>query len=278
MKDKKANRRQKILKFLAISSIITSLVLSSIALHYTSDLDELKSGEDGENTLSRIGDLYGTNGCENGGFSIQIGIDDNRDGVLDDAEVGEIRNVCHGAQGPPGPMGNRGHWGYNGTDGMNGSDGVIGTSAFIDSFTGEHGPCPHAAIIEMGNNSTSGVVDSSIKICFEELVSGRLTDIHPTLAIHSRLHVMEAQRMATYSYSLLLVMATVYCTSSRMVSSNKSLQTSTFCQEQYLVSKSIKTESGSMQTMAREGNCGLVTEALCGARPTFLQKSKKMMK
>ena len=76
-------------------------------------------------------------------------------------------------------MGNRGYWGYNGTDGVNGSNGLIGTSAFIDSFVGEHGPCPNAAIIEMGNNSTSGVVDSSIKICFEELVNGRLTDINP---------------------------------------------------------------------------------------------------
>ena len=179
MKGEKRKRREKIMKFLAISSVIISLVLSSIALHNSSDLDELKSGDDGETSLSRIGDLYGTNGCENGGFSIQIGIDNNGNGVLDNTEVSDIRNVCHGAQGPPGPMGNRGYWGYNGTDGLNGSNGVIGTSAFIDSFVGQHGPCPHAAIIEMGNNSTSGVVDSSIKICFEELLSGRLTDIHP---------------------------------------------------------------------------------------------------
>ena len=179
MKGEKRKRREKIMKFLAISSVIISLVLSSIALHNSSDLDELKSGDDGETSLSRIGDLYGTNGCENGGFSIQIGIDNNGNGVLDDTEVSDIRNVCHGAQGPPGPMGNRGYWGYNGTDGSNGSNGVIGTSAFIDSFVGQHGPCPHAAIIEMGNNSTSGVVDSSIKICFEELLSGRVTDIHP---------------------------------------------------------------------------------------------------
>ena len=173
MKGEKSKRKQKIMKFLAISSIITSLVLSSIALHNSSDLDDLKSGDDGETSLSRIGDLYGTNGCEKGGFSIQIGIDDNSNGVLDDAEVSEVRNVCHGAQGPPGPMGNRGYWGYNG------SDGLIGTSAFIDSFVGQYGPCPHAAIIDMGNNSTSGVVDSSIKICFEELLSGRVTDINP---------------------------------------------------------------------------------------------------
>ena len=179
MKNEKGKRKQKIMKFLGISSIIISLVLSSIALHNSSNLDELKSGNDGETSLSRIGSLYGTHGCENGGFSIQIGADYDRNGILDDAEVSDIRNVCHGTQGPPGPMGNRGYWGYNGSDGVNGSDGLIGTSAFIDSLVGEYGPCQRAAIIEMGNNSTSGIVESSIKICFEELTRGRLTDINP---------------------------------------------------------------------------------------------------
>ena len=84
MKGEKGKRKQKIMKFLAISSIIISLVLSSIALHNSSDLDELMSGDDGETSLSRIGDLYGTNGCENGGFSIQFGIDSNEDGILSD--------------------------------------------------------------------------------------------------------------------------------------------------------------------------------------------------
>ena len=81
-------------------------------------------------------------------------------------------------------MGNKGNQGENGTDGsdgINGSDGVIGVSSFIESFTGEHGACPNAAIIEMGNNSTSGIVDSSIQICFENLTSGRFTDIESTL-------------------------------------------------------------------------------------------------
>ena len=81
MKDDKTKRKQKIMKFLAISSIVISLVLSSIALHNSSDLDELKSGSDGESSLSRIGILYGTHGCEDGGFSIQVGIDENRDGL-----------------------------------------------------------------------------------------------------------------------------------------------------------------------------------------------------
>ena len=81
MKDDKTKRKQKIMKFLAISSIVISLVLSSIALHNSSDLDELKSGSDGESSLSRIDSLYGTHGCEDGGFSIQVGIDEDRDGA-----------------------------------------------------------------------------------------------------------------------------------------------------------------------------------------------------
>ena len=71
MKDEKPKRKQKIMKFLAISSIVISLVLSSFALYNSNQLDDLKSGNDGETSLSRISSLYGTQGCENGGFSIQ---------------------------------------------------------------------------------------------------------------------------------------------------------------------------------------------------------------
>ena len=179
MTGSKPTKKQKILKVLGISSVVLSLILSSMALHYAGDYEELESGIDGDTTLSKTGALYGTHGCENGGFSIQTGIDSDRSGILEGSEVDEIRNVCHGTEGPPGPMGNRGYWGHNGTDGINGTNGKIGTSSFIDSFVGSYGPCPEAIVIEMGNNSTSGYVDSSIKICFQELESGRQTDIHP---------------------------------------------------------------------------------------------------
>ena len=182
MAEKKPTKKQKIMKLLAVSSVILSLVLSTIAMYNSSDLDELKSGTDGETSLSKTGALYGTNGCENGGFSIQTGIDLDGDGILANEEVSDIKNVCHGTQGPPGPMGNRGYQGMNGTngsDGINGTDGKSGVSSFINSQIGQHGPCPDAAIIEMGNNSSSGIVESTIKICFQELESGLLTDIHP---------------------------------------------------------------------------------------------------
>lgn len=175
----KPTKKQKILKFLAISSVILSLVLSSMAMYYSSDLEDLESGDDGNTSLHKTGPLYGTHGCENGGFSIQTGVDENRNGFLEGEEVSEIKNVCHGTEGPPGPMGNRGYWGYNGTNGTNGSDGVIGVSSFIESYVGQYGPCSEAAVIEMGNNSSSREVESMIKICFDDLASSRLTDINP---------------------------------------------------------------------------------------------------
>ena len=181
MAEKTPTKKQKIVKIFAISVVILSIVMSSIALYVVSDIKEKKDGNDGRTSLTKTSTLYGTNGCENGGFSIQSGIDENRNGVLENEEVSEIKNICHGTEGPPGPMGNRGYWGYNGTngiDGTNGTDGEIGVSSFIDSFVGPYGPCSSAAIIEMGNNSSSMIVDSRIKICFENLTKGRLTDIH----------------------------------------------------------------------------------------------------
>ena len=84
--------------------------------------------------------------------------------------------------------------------------------------------------------------------------------------------------MAIYSYSLLLVTATAYYTNSIMESSNRSLQISTFWQGQYLVSRFMKTVSGSMQTMDQVGKCGRAMGTHYGGKPTFLHKSKKVMK
>ena len=68
-------------------AIVTSLILS-IASYYTlSTIDEITNGEDGVTTVTRISDLYGTHGCEDGGFSIQIGADKNGNSSLDNNEV-----------------------------------------------------------------------------------------------------------------------------------------------------------------------------------------------
>ena len=182
MKDKKPTKKRRFTRFIPAIAIVISLILSTIAMYNTTDEIESEPGQNGYNSITKMGSIYGTHSCEKGGFSIHTGLDINRDNVLEDSEVVEIRNVCHGTQGESGPMGNRGYWGYNGTDGSNGSDGldgIIGISSFIQSHVGEYGSCPEAVVIEMGNNSSSQLVDSEIKICFQELFNGRISDIQP---------------------------------------------------------------------------------------------------
>ena len=136
MADKKPSKKKRFQKILAVSSVIISLILSSMAYFNTSEIDE-KSGEDGDYSITRMGPIYGTHSCEKGGFSIQIGIDSDHNQILDNDEVSEIRNVCHGNQGESGPMGNRGYWGYNGTDGLdgsNGTDGIDGNTKFAGAI------------------------------------------------------------------------------------------------------------------------------------------------
>ena len=68
----------------------------------------------------------------------------------------------------------------------------------------------------MGNNSTSGEVESSIKICFQELDSGRMTDIHPNSGNSFSTRCNGGLASSDYSYSLLLETAIVYCTKFKM--------------------------------------------------------------
>ena len=139
MKDKQPSKKKRFVKTMGIISIISALIMSSFALYNTMDNLDLSSGESGDSSLSRISPLYGTNGCEEGGFSIQIGVDSNQNNILDDEEVSEIRNLCHGTQGEAGPTEKRCHGGSIGpavtmssigTDGKSGRKGV--SEPFLD--------------------------------------------------------------------------------------------------------------------------------------------------
>ena len=67
------------------------------------------AGNNGFNTAIKVTNiLSGTYGCRAGGYRIQFGLDSNRNGVLDNAEIIQnlTRNVCNGAVGSQGPAGN----------------------------------------------------------------------------------------------------------------------------------------------------------------------------
>lgn len=185
-------------KPIIVALILTiSMLMSAMALYSSmeepSDL-EYDDGIDGQTSLIITSSLYGTHACEEGGFSIQSGIDDDGDSVLSGEEVDEIKNVCHGKQGLSGPMGNRGYWGSNGSNGSDGIDGFDGVDGFqgsdgigalIDSERGHIGPCSDGFVMRTGQDDDGDEVlsdievESQLKLCFTELTNGRVTDLVP---------------------------------------------------------------------------------------------------
>ncbi|MBO4710706.1 collagen-like protein [bacterium] len=58
-------------------------------------------GSDGKNALAKTSSANSSE-CLNGGVKIEIGIDDDRDGELDDSEVDETKYACNGPAGKDG--------------------------------------------------------------------------------------------------------------------------------------------------------------------------------
>lgn len=183
--EKKSNKGAAAIVF----SLLISVSMSGFALWSTLDIPEISSGSDGENgqtSLMKTAGLYGNHGCEDGGVSIQVGIDKNNDGSLTGEEVDDIRNLCHGVEGLSGPMGSpgsNGFDGWNGTDGSNGTDGLNGSNALVEHQSGAVGPCPDAMVLTFGVDVSpqDGIlseseINSVLKLCLESLLNQRITD------------------------------------------------------------------------------------------------------
>ena len=63
--------------------------------------------------------------CSTGGHVILTGLDNNRNGVLDDAEISNTDYLCNGTDGKDGVDGTDGKDGVDGTDGKDGSDAQL---------------------------------------------------------------------------------------------------------------------------------------------------------
>jgi hypothetical protein len=62
--------------------------------------------------------------CPSGGATFQFGLDANRNGKLDAAEITATQNLCNGTTGPQGPTGTQGPAGPQGDTGKQGPQGV----------------------------------------------------------------------------------------------------------------------------------------------------------
>ncbi|MEQ9467855.1 MAG: hypothetical protein RLN88_10625 [Ekhidna sp.] len=115
-----------------------------------------ENGADGQDGLNSIvkstTESPGTN-CPNGGTFIEVGIDDNRNNMLDPAEVDASFYVC------------------NGTDGSNGSNGR-NSLITVTSFSGSQGDCTNGGLIirtgvdDNGDGTLqAGEVDATSYVC-----------------------------------------------------------------------------------------------------------------
>lgn len=88
--------------------------------------DDGETGDDGATTLVRVTAVTAGGECAAGGQRIMAGLDDDRDGVLEDGEIDSTTLVCNGSDGEDGEAGTPGNAGTPGTNGTNGDDGAAG--------------------------------------------------------------------------------------------------------------------------------------------------------
>ncbi len=94
--------------------------------------------------------------CPNGGILVETGIDENKNGVLDDSEVDNSNKLCNGLDGADGSNG------ADGTDGVDGNDGADGLNALVSMTLEPAGAnCPYKGIrIDSGQDANNnGVLD-----------------------------------------------------------------------------------------------------------------------
>ena len=81
----------------------------------------------GLHAAARVTAVSSGSQCQAGGSSIEFGLDENRNGALDNQEVSTTVLVCNGSAGPQGPQGAQGPQGVPGPQGATGAQGAPGT-------------------------------------------------------------------------------------------------------------------------------------------------------
>ena len=141
---------------------------------YVCNGEKGEPGQNGNNALVKTSDAETTK-CKNGGVKIEVYIDKNNNGEIDDEDeivADQTKYICNGAKGNPGTTGETGPKGEDGQDGEDGPKGDQGpkgdTGAKGDQGTpgaaganGENGKDGAASLVAIadepkGQNCTSG--------------------------------------------------------------------------------------------------------------------------
>ncbi|WP_436516188.1 DUF7151 family protein [Ekhidna sp. To15] len=118
-----------------------------------SDGNDGSNGQDGLNSIVRSTAENPGGNCANGGTLIEVGIDDNRNNVLDAPEVDTFFYICNG---------------QDGTNGNNGNNSLI----TVSSFSGNQNGCTNGGLIilsgidDNGNGTlNAGEIDATAYVC-----------------------------------------------------------------------------------------------------------------
>ena len=117
-----------------------------------------QDGQDGQNGLNsavRAQTIEAGNECVNGGLRIDVGLDENGNGILDDEEVVSSHFVCNGIDGTNGSDG------ADGTNGTNGTDGTTSRVSVTPEPVGEN--CSEGGLrIDVGlDGNANGALDAT---------------------------------------------------------------------------------------------------------------------
>ena len=142
-------------------------------------------GVDGHSALARTSPESSGSNCADGGIKIEVGVDDNDDGVLQVSEVDQTNYVCNGADGQ---------------DGVNGTNGGASANSMLTSISApSHAMCSGGGrIMQQGFDNgdgggtaangqlESGEIDYVMTLC-TNMVVGLIADLdkselgsHPT--------------------------------------------------------------------------------------------------
>lgn len=112
---------------------------------YVCNGDDGTNGDNGTNGLTSLIRVSNSSSCTNGGITIEVGLDDNDNGELDEGEVNASYDLC------------------NGLDGADGSNGTNGLSTLINVKSESSGDnCANGGLlIEVGiDDNSDHVLDS----------------------------------------------------------------------------------------------------------------------
>lgn len=134
--------------------LVLSLVLGLVACVSETDDPPVSVSQDSTpGTVLKSATFSSSENCPAGGVRIDIGLDDNGNGVLDEAEIQQSQELCHGTDGE------------DGADGENGVSYLINTSVEVE---GESTNCAFGGIrIETGPDiNGDGLIDEVMQVRF----------------------------------------------------------------------------------------------------------------